>query len=71
MHDKNRPLVGTTRPDARPVELPTTDQLAGGRNIVCRCDAGCGYTIRTTRKWLAKGAPQCPCGGFIRPEGTA
>jgi len=30
------------------------------RLVKCECD-GCGYTVRTTRKWIeAAGAPICP-----------
>ena len=25
-------------------------------------DPGCGYTVRTTAKWLAVGTPTCVCG---------
>lgn len=33
------------------------------RLIKCAC-AGCGYTVRTTRQWLARGYPICPtCNG--------
>jgi hypothetical protein len=28
----------------------------------------CGYTVRTTQKWLDMGTPFCPCGGEIIPE---
>lgn len=31
------------------------------------CDAGCGYTIRASRKWFDVGLPTCPCGGTITP----
>lgn len=43
------------------------DKMTNGRKRdVCRlvkaaCPA-CGYTIRTTRKWLEVGLPTCPCG---------
>jgi hypothetical protein len=26
------------------------------------CCASCGYTVRTTAKWVAVGVPTCPCG---------
>lgn len=33
----------------------------GTRMVKCECP-DCGYTVRTTRKWLdEKGAPWCPC----------
>jgi len=25
----------------------------------------CGYTVRTTKKWLEVGVPTCPCGGVM------
>jgi hypothetical protein len=33
----------------------------GSRLVKCNCP-DCGYTIRTTAKWLAIGLPTCPCG---------
>jgi hypothetical protein len=33
----------------------------GSRLLKCECPA-CGYTIRTTQKWLDIGTPTCPCG---------
>ncbi len=32
----------------------------GTRLIKCECNE-CGYTVRTTQKWLVFGAPLCPC----------
>lgn len=31
------------------------------RHIKCSCPC-CGYTVRTTAKWIALGAPRCPAG---------
>lgn len=31
---------------------------------------GCGYVIRTTRKWIETGTPTCPCGTEFQPEET-
>ena len=28
----------------------------------------CGYTVRTTRKWLKVGFPTCCCGGAMELE---
>jgi hypothetical protein len=28
----------------------------------------CGYTVRTTAKWLEQGVPTCPCGEDMTPE---
>jgi len=39
----------------------SSEKKQGTRLIKCEC-ADCGYTIRTTSKWLAgPGAPLCPC----------
>lgn len=36
----------------------------GTRMVKCECK-DCGYTARTTRKWLTeRGAPLCPCNGL-------
>ena len=32
------------------------------RLVKCHC-VTCGYTVRTTSKWLALGAPHCPAHG--------
>jgi hypothetical protein len=34
----------------------------GSRLVKCQCQT-CGYTVRTTAKWLMIGAPLCPCNG--------
>jgi hypothetical protein len=43
------------------------------RLMKCECET-CGYVVRTTRKWLAVGAPLCPCNNkpmsFDAPEET-
>lgn len=41
-------------PSGRPTKKQST------RLIKCEC-ADCGYVVRTTRKWIAEGAPICPC----------
>ncbi len=28
----------------------------------------CGYTVRTTQKWIEVGLPACPCGSTLSPE---
>ncbi|MGE4557203.1 MAG: SprT-like domain-containing protein [Desulfovibrionaceae bacterium] len=35
------------------------------RKIVC---PKCGYTVRTTAKWIAAGLPTCPCGTRMKEE---
>lgn len=39
----------------------------GTRMLKVACDA-CGYTVRTTAKWLAIGTPVCPCGQKMSAE---
>lgn len=39
----------------------------GTRMIKVEC-SDCGYTVRTTRKWLDIGAPRCPLHGDMTPE---
>ena len=36
------------------------------RMLKAVCDAGCGYTIRLSGKWAAKGMPICWCGGTFK-----
>lgn len=49
-------------PDGQPVpRIHSGPKTQGTRmlKVVCPC---CGYTVRTTAKWLAIGAPLCPSG---------
>ena len=46
-------------PHARLNVNDSTRQKAGTRLLKVQCPA-CGYTVRTTRKWLDLGAPICP-----------
>lgn len=39
----------------------TTENKDGIRQIKCHCPA-CGFTFRTSAKWIAKGLPICACG---------
>lgn len=40
----------------------------GTRMLKLLCDAGCGYNVRTTAKWLMCGVPACACGeGNLEP----
>lgn len=36
----------------------------GTRMLKLECPS-CGYTVRTTQKWLDVGLPVCPCGGTL------
>ncbi len=38
----------------------------GTRMLKVQC-ASCGYTVRTTAKWLDVGLPVCPCGETMEP----
>ena len=40
---------------------------SGSRLVKCTCGK-CGYTVRTTGKWLAIGNPKCPEGDEMLPE---
>jgi hypothetical protein len=40
----------------------------GTRMIKCEC-ATCGYSVRTSQKWIDVGNPVCPCGDDLVPEG--
>ena len=41
--------------------LPVPGRKVGNRTPKLLCDS-CGYTARTSQKWLDMGAPTCPCG---------
>ena len=43
----------------------------GTRMVKIECpNDECGYTARTTKKWIAKGLPTCPCGAVMEcPDG--
>lgn len=46
---------------------PLVEKKDGTRMIKCEC-ASCGYVVRTTKKWLEKGNPFCPCGTEMKPQ---
>src|SRR5574343_787851 len=50
-------------PHAELREGPTADRpkKQGTRMLKVECPS-CGYTVRTTAKWLSVGLPTCPCG---------
>lgn len=48
-------LVGTIAAD--------TPKKQGTRMLKLECSEGCGYIVRTSRKWVEAGLPTCPCGG--------
>lgn len=44
----------------------------GTRMIKVTCpNQNCGYTCRTTKKWLEIGVPTCPCGEQMEPDAEA
>ena len=45
-------------PHAR-LNVASKPKAQGTRMIKCMCEQ-CGYTVRTTAKWLEQGAPLCP-----------
>jgi hypothetical protein len=56
-----------------PYPHATLDQTLSGkkkqstRMLKLECPA-CGYTVRTTAKWIEAGLPTCPCGEEMQPE---
>lgn len=48
-------------PTKGPIKKQTT------RMVKAECE-DCGYTIRTTRKWIEQGLPTCVCGGAFEVE---
>lgn len=74
-------LINTLLPSLGQYPNATLDSLSlerpggkkqGTRMVKIECpSAECGYTARTTKKWLAKGLPTCPCGTLMAaPEGA-
>lgn len=47
----------------KPVGTPKTQRL---RKL--ECDAGCDYIAYVSRRWIAAGLPDCPCGGRLWPS---
>lgn len=52
-------------PHARLNGLKEPSKKQGTRMVKCECEASegeeiCGYTVRTTKKWIEVGAPLCP-----------
>lgn len=54
------------------IEGPAKPQTCRQLKLLC-ADPSCGYTIRTTRKWIELGMPTCVCGKLFeltdKPEG--
>lgn len=47
-------------PHSRLVDAPVVAKQ--GTRMLKVCCPECGYTVRTTRKWIEVGLPTCPCG---------
>jgi SprT-like family len=65
-----RPVPGPPGSPA-PAPLPPVKSgpgKQGTRMIKLTAAACCGYTVRTTRKWLDEGLPQCPHGAAMTEE---
>ncbi len=48
----------------RTLDVHLTEKKQGTRLLKIVCPA-CGYTARTTRQWLSRGLPTCPCGTLL------
>jgi hypothetical protein len=60
-------------PHAKLDAVESGKKKQGTRMVKCACDE-CGYTVRTTKKWLEVGPPHCPAHGamsFELPEEDA
>lgn len=55
-------------PHAKLSTASRTATKPGSRLIKCAC-VECGYTVRTTQKWIDIGAPHCPDHGAMLVEG--
>lgn len=62
----NPAWLATQMPPFPTEGLPPTsnDNKDGIRQIKCVCPS-CGFTMRTSAKWIAKGLPVCTCGTQI------
>jgi hypothetical protein len=70
LHEKFKKLFAELGPYPHEelTNMRTADKPQKGRMIKVVCvDAECGYTIRTTAKWLEKGTPTCVCGEEMEP----
>lgn len=45
------------------------EKKQGTRMLKVECPS-CGYTVRTTAKWLAVGVPRCPCGTKMKSDAS-
>lgn len=45
--------------------VPGSETKVQPTRMMKLCCPSCGYTVRTTAKWLAVGVPTCPCGDTL------
>jgi SprT-like family protein len=60
--------VGAAYPHAE-LDVSAAEKKQGTRMIKLVCP-NCGYTVRTTKKWIAVGLPTCVCGDDMRADGA-
>jgi hypothetical protein len=58
MAEKLGPFPGKAMKEIQPAAKTQTTRML---KVICP-DEDCGYTVRTTSKWLDVGFPVCPCG---------
>ena len=51
----------------RTLDVRVNEKKQGTRLLKIVCPA-CGYTARTTRQWLGRGLPTCPCGTLMAEQ---
>lgn len=51
-------------PDGKPIKLTSGPGTQTTRMIKLTCE--CGYTVRTTRRWIEVGLPSCPVGHTLQ-----
>ena len=49
------------------LDTSAAEKKQSTRMIKLKC-RDCGYTVRTTRQWIATGLPVCPCGSEMEEE---
>ena len=45
--------------------VPGSETKVQPTRMLKLCCPSCGYTVRTTAKWVAQGLPTCPCGDTL------
>lgn len=65
--DTPRPKVPAGGDESAPPRVHTGPRKQAARMRKCMCP-DCGYTVRTTAKWLEHGLSRCPAGDEMQPE---